>query len=145
MRSVDLIDTGINVPEAGKNYGWPVVSYGVNYDGTPVGTGESSAPGMEEPIYQWTPVMAASALLFSPGAAFPEWKGDLFNGGLAATTLVRLELDGRNVTHEEQLLEDLGLRICAVEQGPGGELYVLTDEDNGEVLRISPAGETASE
>jgi len=135
----------INIPEAGKNYGWPVVSHGVNYSGTPVGTGERTAPGMEDPIYQWTPVIAASGMLFYTGDAFPEWKGDLFNGGLRANALVRLELDGQRVTHEERLLEDLGLRIRAVEQGPNGELYVLTDEDDGEVLRISPAGETASD
>ncbi|HET8725885.1 MAG TPA: PQQ-dependent sugar dehydrogenase [Alphaproteobacteria bacterium] len=134
----------INIPEAGKNYGWPVVSYGVNYSGSPVGTGERSAPGMEDPIYQWTPVIAASGMLFYTGDAFPEWQGDLFVGGLRATTLVRLELDGREVTHEERLLEDLGLRIRAVDQGPDGAIYVLTDERDGEILRIGPAGGEAS-
>jgi glucose/arabinose dehydrogenase len=129
----------INVADAGKNYGWPIVSYGVNYSGTPVGSGEARGEGFVDPLYQWTPVIAPSGMAFYTGEAFPEWQGDLLVGGLVATALVRLELDGREVTHEERILEDLGLRIRDVEQGPGGEIYVLTDEDNGEILRISPA------
>jgi glucose/arabinose dehydrogenase len=129
----------INIPEPGKNYGWPVVSYGVNYDGSPVGSGKQEMPGMEPPIYQWTPVIAPSGMAFYTADLFPEWKGNLFVGGLAATTLVRLELDGDKVTHEERLLHDLGLRIRDVAQGPDGALYVVTDEDDGEILKISPA------
>jgi glucose/arabinose dehydrogenase len=129
----------INIPEPGKNYGWPVVSYGVNYDGSPVGSGKQEMPGMEPPIYQWTPVIAPSGMAFYTADLFPEWKGNLFVGGLAATTLVRLELDGDKVTHEERLLRDLGLRIRDVAQGPDGALYVVTDEDDGEILKISPA------
>ena len=129
----------LNIPEAGKNYGWPVVSFGVNYSGEPVGSGESDAPGFEDPIYQWTPVIAPSGMAFYSGAAFPEWQGDLFVGGLASTALVRLELDGRKATHEERMLEDLGLRIRDVVEGPAGALFLLTDEDDGEILRISPA------
>ena len=129
----------LNIPEAGKNYGWPIVSFGVNYSGTPVGSGESDAPGFEDAIYQWTPVIAPSGMAFYQGDAFPEWKGDLFVGGLAATALVRLELDGSRVTKEERMLEDAGLRIRDVVEGPGGALYLLTDEDNGEILRITPA------
>ncbi len=74
----------INRPQPGRNYGWPVVSYGVNYDGTPVGTGKQKAEGMEEPLYHWTPVIGASGMLFYTGSAFPDWKGSLFNGGLVA-------------------------------------------------------------
>jgi aldose sugar dehydrogenase len=129
----------INVPQAGKNYGWPVVSYGVNYDGTPVGTGKRTAEGMEDPLYQWTPVIGASGMLFYTGSAFPEWKGSLFNGGLVTENIVRLELDGTRVVHEERLLGDLGQRIRAVIQGNEGDLYLLTDESVGEILRVAPA------
>lgn len=132
----------LNIPEAGKNYGWPIVSFGVNYSGEPVGSGQSDAPGFEDPIYQWTPVIAPSGMAFYSGAAFPQWQGDLFVGGLASTALVRLELDGRKVTQEERMLEDLGLRIRDVVEGPDGALFLLTDEDAGEILRISPAEES---
>jgi glucose/arabinose dehydrogenase len=128
----------INLPEPGKNYGWPVISYGLNYDGTPVGSGKHEMPGMEQPIYQWTPVIAPSGMAFYTADLFPKWKGNLFVGGLKSTALVRLELDGNKVTHEERLLHDLGLRIRDVAQGPDGSLYVVTDEDDGEILRISP-------
>ncbi|WP_431855692.1 PQQ-dependent sugar dehydrogenase [Azospirillum sp.] len=130
----------INVPQPGKNYGWPVVSYGVNYDGTPVGTGQQKAPGMEDPIYQWTPVIAASGMAFYTADAVPGWKGNLFNGGLVCRCVVRLELDGTRVTHEERLLGELGQRIRDVRQGPDGALYLLTDESRGELLRVAPAG-----
>jgi glucose/arabinose dehydrogenase len=128
----------INLPEPGKNYGWPVISYGKNYDGSPVGSGKREMPGMEQPIYQWTPVIAPSGMAFYTGDLFPQWKGNLFVGGLKSTALVRLELDGNKVFHEERLLRDLGLRIRDVAQAPDGSLYVVTDEDNGEILRISP-------
>lgn len=134
----------LNIPEAGKNYGWPIVSFGVNYDGSPVGSGESAGEGFEEPIYQWTPVIAPSGMAFYSGDAFPEWQGDLFVGGLKVTSLVRLELDGHSVTHEERMLQDLGLRIRDVVEGPEGALYLLTDEDNGQVLKISPTEEDAA-
>jgi glucose/arabinose dehydrogenase len=133
----------LNIVKPGANYGWPEVSFGVNYSGTPVGTGESDAPGFEDAIYQWTPVIAPSGMAFYTGDAFPEWQGDLFVGGLASTALVRLEFDGASVGHEERLLEAAGLRIRDVVQGPNGALFLLTDEDNGEILRISPAGENA--
>jgi len=132
----------INVPEPGKNYGWPVVSYGVNYDGTPVGTGKSSAPGMEEPIYHWTPSIAVSGMAFYTADAIPGWKGSLFNGALAGEMLVRLEVDGKRITHEERLFLDLGKRIREVKQGPDGALYLLTDESSGEILRVAPAGKS---
>lgn len=129
----------INLPEPGKNYGWPLVSYGVNYDGTPVGTGKSEAPGMENPIYQWTPVIAPSGMAFYTGDSLAQWKGNLFVGGLRAGALVRLELDGAKVTHEERLLEEMGMRIRDVAQGPDGALYVVTDASDGQIIRISPA------
>ncbi|WP_181708075.1 PQQ-dependent sugar dehydrogenase [Chthonobacter rhizosphaerae] len=129
----------INIAEPGKNYGWPKVSFGVNYNGSPVGTGEARAEGMVDPIYQWTPVIAPSGMLFYSGDAVPEWKGDLFVGGLRSQALVRLELDGGKVVHEERLLTDLGKRIRDVAQGPDGALYVITDESDASVLRIAGA------
>lgn len=128
----------INLPQPGKNYGWPIVSHGVNYDGTPVGIGKSEAPGMENPIYQWTPVIAPSGMAFYTGDSFPQWKGNLFVGGLRAGALVRLELDGAKVTHEERLLKELGMRIRDVAQGPDGALYVVTDASDGQILKLSP-------
>jgi glucose/arabinose dehydrogenase len=135
----------LNIARAGKNYGWPVVSFGVNYSGTPVGSGESDAPGFEDPLYQWTPVIAPSGMAFYGGAAFPEWRGDLLVGGLRETTLVRLSLAGETVTHEERMLQDLGLRIRDVEQGPAGAIFLLTDEDDGEILRLTPADGAATD
>ncbi|MBC8130221.1 MAG: PQQ-dependent sugar dehydrogenase [Rhizobiaceae bacterium] len=129
----------LNVVQPGKNYGWPIVSFGVNYSGSPVGSGESEAPKFEPPIYQWTPVIAPSGMAFYGGRAFPEWEGNLFVGALKETALVRLELDGDRVTHEERILDDTLPRIRDVVEGPDGALYLLTDEDRGEILRISPA------
>jgi glucose/arabinose dehydrogenase len=129
----------LNIIEPGANYGWPIVSLGVNYDGTPVGEGLKQKEGMVDPIESWTPVIAPSGMIFYGGDAFADWQGDVFVGGLASTALVRLELDGNSVAGEERLLEDLGLRIRDVAQGPDGAIYVVTDEDDGEILRISPA------
>jgi len=128
----------INIPEAGRNYGWPVVSYGVNYDGTPVGTGKQTSEGMEDPIYHWTPVIGSSGMTFYTRSAIPGWKGNLFNGGLVAESIVRLELEGNRVVHEERMLGDLGQRIRTVIQGQDGALYLLTDETSGEILRVGP-------
>ncbi|WP_245579160.1 PQQ-dependent sugar dehydrogenase [Inquilinus limosus] len=130
----------INIPEAGKNYGWPVVSHGVNYNGSPVGTGKREAPGMVGPIHQWTPSIGVSGMAFYTANAMPGWRGDIFVGGLAIPKLVRLERDGDRITGSEDLLEDLALRIRQVTQGPDGALYLLTDESDGEILRVGPAG-----
>lgn len=129
----------INIPEAGKNYGWPIVSYGVNYDGSPVGAGKREAPGMIGPIHHWTPSIGVSGMAFYTADAMPGWRGNVFVGGLAIPKLVRLERDGDRITGSEDLLEDLGLRIRQVVQGPDGALYLLTDESNGEILRVGPA------
>lgn len=129
----------LNIIEAGGNYGWPVVTFGVEYYGLRIGEGITSAPGMIDPIHQWTPVIAPSGMMFYQADAFPRWQGNLFVGGLGSTALVRLELDGDTVTREERLLGKLGLRIRDVAQGPDGAIYVATDEKKGEILRIAPA------
>ena len=126
----------LNIAHAGRNYGWPLVSHGVNYDLTPVGTGEKSAPGIEDPIHHWTPSIGVSGMAFYTADAIPGWTGNLFVGGLARPGLYRLTLDGDRVTGEERLLADLGKRIRDVRQGPDGALYLLTDAPNGEILRI---------
>ncbi len=129
----------INIPRAGKNYGWPVVSYGVNYDGTPVNKGEKTGPGFVDPIHYWVPSIGVSGMAFYTSDAIAPWKGDLFVGGLAIPKLVRLELDGDKIVHEEALLTDLGLRIRTVVQGPDGALYLLTDDGEDKILRVSKA------
>ncbi|WP_432807386.1 PQQ-dependent sugar dehydrogenase [Rhodoligotrophos ferricapiens] len=129
----------INKPEAGKNYGWPVISYGRHYDGSKIGEGTSKR-GMEQPLHYWDPSIAPSGMLFYTGDAFPNWKGSLFVGALKSRELVRLTLQGETVTGQDDLLEDLGRRIRDVRQGPDGHIYLLTDEDEGLILRISPKG-----
>lgn len=129
----------LNVIQPGGNYGWPVVSLGVNYNDSPVGSGDATREGMIDAIYAWTPVIAPSGMIFYDGDTFAEWQGNLFVGGLASTALVRLELDGERVSHEERLLESLELRIRDVAQGPDGAIYVATDHRNGRILRIAPA------
>ena len=132
----------VNIPQAGKNYGWPVISHSVNYDGTPVGSGKSAMPGMEQPIKHWTPSIAPSGMAFYTGELFPNWKGSLFVGALAGQMLVRLTLDGETVTGEERLLHGLRERIRDVRMGPDGALYLLTDNSAGRVLKVVPAKHT---
>jgi glucose/arabinose dehydrogenase len=126
----------LNVVEAGKNYGWPVITYGANYgSGTKIGEGTAKA-GMEQPLTYWVPSIATSGLAFLTSDRYPGWKGNAFIGGLAGQVLVRLELDGRKVVKEHRLLQDLNERIRDVRQGPDGWLYVLTDSANGRVIRL---------
>lgn len=129
----------INVIGAGKDYGWPTISYGIEYSGGRIGQGITQAPGMEQPLYYWDPVIAPSGMAFYDKDLFPAWKGSLFIGGMKPAHLTRLTLDGYRVVGEERLLEDLGLRIRDVNVGPDGALYLLTDEDDGKVLKLVPA------
>jgi glucose/arabinose dehydrogenase len=128
----------LNIPEAGKNYGWPVIGYGVNYGGAKIHEGTHKA-GMEQPIRQWTPVIAPSGFAIYTGDLFPQWKGNAFIGGLRTQMLVRLELDGEKVTREERMLRQLDERIRDVRTGPDGALYLVTDNSQGRILRLSPA------
>jgi glucose/arabinose dehydrogenase len=128
----------INIPEAGKNYGWPVISYGVDYSGAKIGVG-TRREGMEQPIYYWDPSIAPSGMAFYSGDLFPAWRDNLFIGALAGQMLVRLELNGEKVVREERLLRQLGERIRDVRAGPDGALWLLTDSSNGRILRVTPA------
>jgi glucose/arabinose dehydrogenase len=128
----------VNIPLAGRNYGWPVIGYGINYDGTKAHE-SSEKPGMEQPIKYWVPSIAPSGMAFYTADLFPAWKGNLFVGALAGQMLVRLELDGEKVTKEERLLTNLRERIRDVRQGPDGALWLLTDSGDGRLLRVAPA------
>jgi glucose/arabinose dehydrogenase len=144
-----LVDHGpqggdeINIVRAGRDYGWPEVSYGVQYDArqpdgrknVPVGSGRTSMEGVEQPIYYWVPSIAPSGMAFYTGSLFPEWRGNLFVGAMAGRHLVRLVLDGERVVAEEKLLEELDTRIREVRQGPDGALYVLATNS---LLKLVP-------
>lgn len=128
----------LNHPEAGKNYGWPVITYGVDYSGARIGEGTEKA-GMEQPVYYWDPVIAASGMAFYTGDKYPGWNGNVFIGSMTPGGLVRLVLENGRVAREERYLGDLRVRIRDVQQGPDGYLYVVTDHANGELLRVVPA------
>jgi glucose/arabinose dehydrogenase len=129
----------INIIEKGRNYGWPLVSYGVNYDGTAVGNGKATMEGVTDPLWHWTPSIAPSGMAFYTGDLIPAWKGSLFNGALKFELLSRLELKSDKVVKEERLLQNLHERIRDVRQGPDGALYLLTDNSSGRILRLAPA------
>jgi glucose/arabinose dehydrogenase len=128
----------LNHPEPGRNYGWPAITYGIDYNGSRIGSG-AVADGMEQPVYYWDPVIAPSGLLIYSGDKFPQWKGNFFIGGLASMALVRLEMNGDRVVKEERYLGELHERIRDVVQGNDGYIYVITDSDRGRILRIVPA------
>jgi glucose/arabinose dehydrogenase len=129
----------INVMRAGINYGWPVTTYGVNYGiGTKIGEGTHKA-GMAQPLHYWVPSIAPSGMAFYTGEKFPRWRGDLFIGALRDEMLVRLRLDGEKVVSEERMLKGVLGRIRDVRQGPDGYIYLLTDESDGELVRLEPA------
>lgn len=127
----------LNRPQAGRNYGWPRVTYGVEYSGQPVGDGITRMAGTEQPVYYWDPVIAPGGMSFYDGAMFPDWQGDLLIGGLQAGALVRLELDGGRVTGEARHLQGIG-RVRDVEIAADGSVMLLTDQGSGAMVRVTP-------
>jgi glucose/arabinose dehydrogenase len=128
----------LNNPQPGRNYGWPVITYGIDYSGARIGIG-TEAPGMEQPIYYWDPVIAPSGAVFYTGQAFADWRGDLLVGSLQPGRLVRLRLHDRRVVQEERYVVGRGERVRDVRQGPDGFVYLLTDQSKGRLVRLEPA------
>jgi glucose/arabinose dehydrogenase len=131
----------VNIARKGKDYGWPTIAYGIEYQGGPITGGITQKDGMEQPIYYWDPNIAPSGMVFYTGDLFPAWKGNLFIGGLAARALVRLVVDAQGkVTGEERLLRDMQPRerIRDLAQGPDGAIYLATDNTKGRILRVAP-------
>jgi glucose/arabinose dehydrogenase len=130
----------LNHPEAGKNYGWPIISYGTNYDGTKIGIG-THAPGYEQPVYYWDPSIAPSGLAIYGGSMFPEWRGDFLVGALKFELVARLHRNASGkIVHEERMFKRAFGRIRDVRQAPDGSVWLLTDEENGAIIRLSRAG-----
>ena len=127
----------LNNPQPVKNYGWPVITYGVDYSGARIGIG-TTHPGMEQPVFYWDPVIAPSGAAFYSGRAFTDWRGDLLVGSLRPGLLVRLRIAGGRVVQEERYLADLGARIRDVREGSDGAIYLLTDSPRGRLLRVEP-------
>jgi aldose sugar dehydrogenase len=128
----------VNIIEKGKNYGWPVIGYGIDYSGAKIHDSRHKA-GMEQPIKYWVPSIAPSGMTFYTGNLFASWRGSLFIGALAGQVLVRLELDGDKPVKEERLLQELRERIRDVREGPDGALWLATDSSSGRILRLAPA------
>ncbi len=127
----------LNRIERGKDYGWPTIGYGEEYSGKPVGRGITAAPGMEQPVYYWDPVIAPASLAVYSGRMFPEWRGDFLIGGLASTALVRLVVRDDRVVGEERLLTGRHERIRDAVEGPDGAVWLVTDDDPGKLLRVT--------
>jgi len=128
----------INIVEKGKNYGWPIIGYGIDYNGARIHE-STHKEGMEQPIWYWVPSIAPSGMAFYSGNLVPAWRGNLFVGALAGAILVRLELDGEKIVKEERLLKELRERIRDVREGPDGALWLVTDNSSGRILRLAPA------
>ena len=128
----------VNVIGPGKNYGWPTITYGTEYDGREINGGATAKGGMEQPVYYWDPAIAPSGIAFYSADLIPEWKGNLFVAALAGQHVSRLVLDGRAVIGEERLLLDQRQRMRDVKQGPDGALWVVTDDRDGRLIRIAP-------
>ena len=129
----------LNLMKPGTNYGWPVITYGVNYGiGTKIGEG-THKDGMSQPVYYWVPSIATSSVLFYSGEKFPNWKGNAFVSSLKFGQLARLEMTDNKVIKEERLINGAAGRIREVKEGPDGFLYILIDDPNGKLLRIKPS------
>ncbi|MFL6693056.1 MAG: PQQ-dependent sugar dehydrogenase [Ramlibacter sp.] len=130
----------INVPQPGRNYGWPVITYGENYGGGPIGEGIAAKAGMEQPLHYWVPSIAPSGMVFLTSERYgPAWRGNLFVGSLKFSYLDRITLSDGKVAGEQRLLEGVG-RVRDVRQGPDGLLYLVTDEEDGKLVRVLPSG-----
>ncbi|MCU8055604.1 PQQ-dependent sugar dehydrogenase [Shewanella sp. SM34] len=128
----------LNIDQAAKNYGWPVITYGENYGGGKIGEGTHKA-GMEQPVYKWVPSIATAGFMFYTGDKFPQWQNNLLLASLKGKTLVRLVLDGDKIIKEERLLKtELGQRLRSVVQGPDGLIYLVTDEAKSKIYQLSP-------
>ena len=127
----------INQPQPGKNYGWPIISYGRHYGGQKIGVG-ISAQGMEQPIHYWDPSVAPSGIIFYRGNTFPKWRGNLFVAALKSKMLIRLELKNNRIIKEERLFKSAFGRIRDVNEGPNGNLYLITDQPRGKLIIIKP-------
>jgi glucose/arabinose dehydrogenase len=130
----------LNLDRAGLNYGWPDVAYGIEYRGGPINAGLTQKEGTEQPVYYWDPVIAPGGMTFYQGAMFPAWQGNLLVGALGGKHLARLVLEDGRVVGEERLLTDLGERVRDVAVGPDGAVWVITDEQNGKLVRLSTGG-----
>ena len=132
----------INIPEAGKNYGWPLATHGVNYSmlAIPEAKGKT-VEGTEPPHHVWEKSPAISGMAFYDAERFPAWQHSLFIGALSGQALIRLQLDGDKIVHEERLLQSFNARVRDVRQGPDGYIYVLTDAPKGQLLRLGLASE----
>ena len=128
----------VNIIAKGKNYGWPVIGYGIDYSGATIHETKAK-DGMEQPVKYWVPSIAPSGMAFYTGKLFPKWSGSLFLGALRGAMLVRLTLNGNAVTSEERLLQNLNERIRDVRQGPDGALWLLTDSSSGRILQVAPS------
>jgi glucose/arabinose dehydrogenase len=129
----------LNLLKAGANYGWPVISYGIDYSGQPIGTGIARKDGLEQPVYYWDPVIAPSGMMVYRGALFPQWQGSIFVGGLTGLKLVRLQMEGDRVVGEEWLLGDQYMRVRDVQQDAAGAIYVLMESGNASpLLKLTP-------
>lgn len=128
----------VNIPEKAKNYGWPVITHGIDYSGARIGVG-NAAPGMEQPLLHWTPSIAPSGMAFYTGDKVPAWRGNLFVGSLKFGTLHRVVLEGTRVVRQEQMLKEIGDNIRDVRDGPDGFLYIATDNPRGRIIRLEPA------
>ncbi len=127
----------INIIKAGANYGWPIISYGIEYSGKPVNSGLTVMKGMEQPVYYWDPSIAPSGITFYTGNLIPEWKGNLFVAALRGSHIVRLVIKDNKVVGEERLFTDLHKRFRYITQGPDGALYAIIDDPDGKIFKIS--------
>lgn len=125
----------LNRPEAGKNYGWPAITYGEDYSGAPIGQGETAKPGMEQPLYYFDPVIAPGGMTFYTGELFKQWQGDLLVSSMNPGAVVRLVLEGDKVVGEERLVNSIG-RVRDLTQGPEGAVWLITDAEDGKLIRL---------